>query len=403
MHLSTLSNFAGPLQPQETELPGVPDKTNAGVQSTEFRRGDRASADTRIDVIPAQTRAKKTLENAGALVGGLARQEPSRPGWPTEMQLANAGGPNRQVEENPHLRNLVSPVRRGDLMGAESPGPADRATSQTVQPLPRQTLSMPDAQSHAATESSLVALQTGARPVAETQAGPAFEPEGSAFDSGRRGAVDAAVDLRLQPYFAIRTTARPTAGPPAEPVFELAGPVVEPGRTGVADPASDLLLPLDNTQVSRSAIGPPTGASSHVPTGAGQAEIARSASAQIAQGVAARPGAPVEIALNPEELGRVRMVLAPGDSGLTMSILAERHETMDLLRRHIEQLAQDFRDLGFDRVRFSFSTDSGHAGRDPEHVYHSGRDSGETTDHEADHPEPARYRKTVASGLDLRL
>ena len=41
------------------------------------------------------------------------------------------------------------------------------------------------------------------------------------------------------------------------------------------------------------------------------------------------------------------MTLATHDGTLTLAIHTDRPETIDLMRRHIDQLAQDFRDLGF--------------------------------------------------------
>lgn len=62
----------------------------------------------------------------------------------------------------------------------------------------------------------------------------------------------------------------------------------------------------------------------------------------------------VEIALNPKELGRVRMSMAMSENGITVSIMTERPETLQLLRRNIDLLWQDFRDIGFANINFSF-------------------------------------------------
>lgn len=81
---------------------------------------------------------------------------------------------------------------------------------------------------------------------------------------------------------------------------------------------------------------------------------------QLADAVARFPGRPVEVTLSPEELGRVRMTLTTVDGGLTLTLVADRPETLDLMRRHIGQLAQDFRDMGFQNLSFSFAQ-----GQDP--------------------------------------
>lgn len=66
----------------------------------------------------------------------------------------------------------------------------------------------------------------------------------------------------------------------------------------------------------------------------------------------------VELRLSPEELGSVRMQFVQGESGLTVHINAERPETLDLIRRHIDQLAKDLADSGFDSAGFSFGDES---------------------------------------------
>lgn len=82
---------------------------------------------------------------------------------------------------------------------------------------------------------------------------------------------------------------------------------------------------------------------------------------RLAEIVARFPDRPVEVTLSPEELGRVRMTLATQDGTLTLAVHADRSETVELMRRHIDQLAQEFRDLGFADLNFSFSHRDGAA------------------------------------------
>lgn len=63
---------------------------------------------------------------------------------------------------------------------------------------------------------------------------------------------------------------------------------------------------------------------------------------------------PVDLRLNPDELGRVRMHMVTSDQGILMHITSERPETLDLLRRHIDQLHRELSDLGYARVDFTF-------------------------------------------------
>ncbi len=82
---------------------------------------------------------------------------------------------------------------------------------------------------------------------------------------------------------------------------------------------------------------------------------ARQVALQIAGAARMVPDRPVEISLNPEELGKLRMTLAASDGAISVTLLAERGETADLIRRHLETLAQEFRQIGYREVNFSFA------------------------------------------------
>ncbi|GAA4221925.1 hypothetical protein GGQ68_000013 [Sagittula marina] len=80
---------------------------------------------------------------------------------------------------------------------------------------------------------------------------------------------------------------------------------------------------------------------------------------QIAEGAARVTDGTVELRLQPEELGRVRMFLVSGEHGLTVTILADRQETLDLMRRNVDELARNLSDAGFEGAGFSFGEDPG--------------------------------------------
>lgn len=64
---------------------------------------------------------------------------------------------------------------------------------------------------------------------------------------------------------------------------------------------------------------------------------------------------PVDITLSPEELGRVRLALSSTEAGMVMHVTAERPETLELMRRHIAELGQEFQDIGYADISFSFA------------------------------------------------
>lgn len=70
----------------------------------------------------------------------------------------------------------------------------------------------------------------------------------------------------------------------------------------------------------------------------------------------------IELTLNPAELGRVRISMTPGDGAITVTVIAERPETLELMRRHADMLAQDFRHLGLGSTEFAFGRNPGQPG-----------------------------------------
>lgn len=129
------------------------------------------------------------------------------------------------------------------------------------------------------------------------------------------------------------------------------------------------------------------------------AEVGR----QLAASLTDLSGRSVEVTLAPEELGRVTMTVATGDSGLTLTLVAERSETLELMRRNIDQLAQEFRDLGFGTLNFAFSHDgkAQHGAPEPE-----GADEGDKaapTRLPTLPPADSRAPATQCDVLDLRL
>lgn len=82
--------------------------------------------------------------------------------------------------------------------------------------------------------------------------------------------------------------------------------------------------------------------------------IPRNVTAQLMQVARQMPDGPVEIRLNPEELGRVRMAMSVHDGAITVTLNVERAETADLMRRNLEMLTTEFRNLGFRDISFNF-------------------------------------------------
>jgi len=127
--------------------------------------------------------------------------------------------------------------------------------------------------------------------------------------------------------------------------------------------------------------------------------------AQLSAAVHAATDGTVELTLQPEELGRVRLALSPVEGSISVSILAERAETMDLIRRHLEQFSQDLRELGYRDVRFDMSDQfAGSTGQDRPDAQGNTAASGTAAQSgEATVADPIPRRTTLSDGLDIRI
>ncbi|WP_372838804.1 flagellar hook-length control protein FliK [Phaeovulum sp.] len=129
---------------------------------------------------------------------------------------------------------------------------------------------------------------------------------------------------------------------------------------------------------------------------------------QIIASVAQSTERVVEVSLAPEELGRLRMTLTTVEHGVSVAMQAERPETLDLIRRHIDQLARDFRDLGYSNISFSFGDRPQHhqqhaespAPTAPQPQEPQAQAARSATSIGATHAQPL---SSASGGLDLRL
>jgi hypothetical protein len=128
----------------------------------------------------------------------------------------------------------------------------------------------------------------------------------------------------------------------------------------------------------------------------------------LAERAADRSGS-IDVALDPPELRRLRLSFGQAETGgaLTLSIVAERPETADLMRRHLALLTQEFLRAGLDAPQVDISERRGGGQRDAPPAPPASR-----TDADAGGPDlgdaPAlamipTARPGSAEGLDLRL
>lgn len=201
---------------------------------------------------------------------------------------------------------------------------------------------------------------------------------------------------------AARNAAADTSGPRTSPLAVTA-------KGAQASPPRDLEFPRSREPVETTGTqageirgpepGLPGSARATFPPAAGAAETARAVAAQLAEGVAQRGGNEVEITLSPEELGRVRLALSGAEGTMAVTVTAERPETLDLMRRHIDVLAQELRDMGFAKLSFSFG--QGNAQSRSGGDLPTDQPAAAVATGESGSPAPAR--RPDGSGLDLRL
>jgi len=96
-----------------------------------------------------------------------------------------------------------------------------------------------------------------------------------------------------------------------------------------------------------------------------RAELARHVSAQLAEVMQRGGSRPVELHLNPVELGRVKMSVKTIEGAVIVQVVADRPETLELMRRHADLLAEDFRAIGYGKAEFSFAQHGSGQGANP--------------------------------------
>lgn len=240
--------------------------------------------------------------------------------------------------------------------------------------------------------------------IADTAEAMPFRTAQRDNSSGNRGeaafvtaSARAAPDPRAAPHPPVTTQSlqqTPTAEPVATAAHRELQIAYTEGPDGALAPGADARPMAEVTRISP-AQAPPGSTPSQV------VDIGQQIAARVFGGGpdgAKIPGQ-VEISLSPAELGRVRLSMAPGEAGLMVTIYAERPETLDLMRRHGDQLMQELRQAGFDRAEFTFGGDGADARKDRGEEH--GR--GEADDGPLAPPEPPAVRVRLSDGLDLRL
>ncbi len=330
----------------------------------------------------------------------------SRPSTPSPILLHPAGSAAPDT--------VMRPTPRPDAPGvppalpATPPDPSMRPVMRPEMPAsprePRvaQAVVPPNPHTAAASPTRPGSLShvTGPLPLAAPQISPAR----AAREEGSIRVTSATPDGPLRSGIRPATTAgspQLTRLPLAAPVSPLANaPYTDPTRTVVeaADLGMGQTLPLH---------GPATAALTPLSTNA-PALLAQGAAHQVAAAMsdpARDTSAPLELALDPPELGRVRLQITELAGIMTLTIHAERPETAELMRRHLDLLAQEFAQAGLDAPQVRISHDGPNGGPDGGNAQAGDREAGaqpaaSAASEAQTSPQPSR---TASGGLDIRL
>ncbi len=177
-------------------------------------------------------------------------------------------------------------------------------------------------------------------------ANPALSPKGA--DSSNPRATETDTPPAQQP--AASTSAQLSSDTMPKPMPDAAAPSNPPAALpdqATLQPALDQLSQQTNPLSSQ----PPqqTAQTQAVPP-----SLATTVPAQLLHHTAAAKTGGVDVLLQPEELGHVKFQIQQHGETIRILLSAERPETLDLLRRHSDQLLQEFRQSGFSQASLNF-------------------------------------------------
>ncbi len=309
---------------------------------------------------------------------------------PLALAQSQAGGvivvvKNSSIQTTETITSASSslPNKPADLMAKIATPPQSMSNAQPLSVVPAQSLPAP----HADTLS--VPQLKSSSPKIQTQDDEATRAaKFTRVDSVRETVIPAHITSTLVTQGAGAISAQIGGG---------LQPPLTPPQSGSRREGRDLLeFAVAGELGARQSV--PTTSPSQITPSHVQSE-ARQIAQQLAVQFSKQSDGTTVIRLNPEGLGHVRMTLGTTDGVMTMIVVAERPETADIMRRNVNELAQEFQSLGYDSLNFEFG---GSATPEKDTANVSG------AEREFDDPEQPDHRQNVpqdtANGrLNLRL
>lgn len=124
---------------------------------------------------------------------------------------------------------------------------------------------------------------------------------------------------------------------------------------------------------------------------------------QVAIAVSKSEGGTIDLALRPVELGETQISMDFEAERLVVTVATERTETQDLMRRQIDDLAREFRDLGYRDVSFRFEQQAGQQGQSRQAQGAAQNMNQAETEPDLSLETPAPRPTYVSGRLDIRL
>lgn len=148
--------------------------------------------------------------------------------------------------------------------------------------------------------------------------------------------------------------------------------------------------------------GAPSIVGHSVHTGTYAQQEARLIAQQISVHITPHSNHDVDIALSLQELGHVKMRVQMAESGITLMLSADKPETQDLMRRHVDVMAREFKEMGYQDIAFNFQS-SGHGSDRTQKGHHLTLSVGDTFEESTEPVARALPHVSATTGLDIRI
>jgi flagellar hook-length control protein FliK len=233
------------------------------------------------------------------------------------------------------LNRMIIEPARSDIETAFIPSPRPEAHAETIVG----QVSTPSGGALSTTDTSALAISAlELHPPSSEKSGPEIGSNGIHLSQ-----------LPTKPDVKLQEEAKPLVAPLPVPV--LAPKDAANDQTPASLVSIDQSIPLAPAGRSSSATNPGLPFS--------QTQLPESISAQISAAIRSENGGEIEIRLDPEELGRIRIVLSGKEAGMSVNVFSERPDVVELMRRHSNLLETELLEIGYRDADLSFHQESG--------------------------------------------